>query len=473
MKKIFFFLFTLPFFLEASIAQKINWQPTWILSNDNQPSSVTLFAKETNQLLHFRNNKVWLYSTDGKQIGEPIIVRKDNGDIQFPRISTSGKNISFYQQSDDFLKDGAMKMFNIDSNRIVGSYKVPYNSELIRVRFSGDSIMQYFTHLPDINNLFRWNLNRGYVNTLNFFEDSVHSGIYDIVNIDDKVFMTARNADTLVITSFDIDSTKGMDIRKIPLAAKNTDLKAEFSAGFPYLFVSDQSKDSTDLYGFAEGKIVKLRRYKGIYHVYAAMGDLKKCKAVVKNQNGDFFIMDVDQDELQYLSFLPKNDNKIFDIDLNRNLLFISHPTNGQISAYNIEDQKLQWDLTPAPGREPEAKSDMALPVEDAFYKVMIKQGGSSVYNWKYDKDNDHLFLIRDNSKLVTIDASSECVLKTEIFNDENFLSSKAILLPGFRYVSYQQETWRKDETNSRTNVLGETEKFEGGCWHSSRWFMV
>lgn len=461
MKRILPLFFTLIFMgWEHSAAQKINWQPGWIVSTDEQSTAVTLYAKEQGRLLHFRENKLYYFSTDGKQAGEPIIIRKDNGDLQFPRISPSGKNISFYQQADEILKDGAMKLFNTDSNRIVGSYRVPNGADLLRVRFAADSIMDYFTEWTEINTFFRWNLQQGYVNSFKFFKDSSHTGIYDLVHRDARFYMTGRKDDTLFITIFETAGMKEISTRKILLPAKNSIIKAEYSSGFPYLIVTDPQKDSTILFGFGNDHIEQLQSFKGVFDIYAAMGDPTTCKAIIKSTSGEYFILDAKQDRLQPLAFLPNNDNKIFDIDIAKNWLLVSHATNGAISAYDISSQQLQWQQTPSPAITFKT-GELSLKNEDAFYKVMIKQGGSSIFNWRYDKEKDQLYIIRDDAKLVTIDASSECALKTEIFNDENFRSSRSRLLPGSRYIFFQQEAWAKDETNTRVNVLGETEKFE------------
>src|SRR6218665_1138874 len=77
-------------------AQKIKDYPQWIVNAQPTTPSVTLYAKEAQQLLHIRNNKCWYFSIDGKQLGEPIVIRNDKGDLYQPRISPSGKSIGFY-----------------------------------------------------------------------------------------------------------------------------------------------------------------------------------------------------------------------------------------------------------------------------------------------------------------------------------------------------------------------------------------
>ncbi|MFT3980771.1 MAG: caspase family protein [Ferruginibacter sp.] len=448
-----------------SSAQKITEYPKWIVNDHPATPAVTLYAKATQRLVHIRNNKCWYFSLEGKQAGPAITVRTDKGDLIHPRISPSGKSIGFYEEADMLFSEGNLMVYNADSNNILGAAKVPGGAQLNKIIFRGDSVVQYYSNLKGIDILQRWSLATGRINRVSVFEDSASiDGLYDATALNDDHFLCIRRGDTLALASYNPVTDKDSILHNILLRTPLSRIGAVFSQGLPYCMITDYDRNSTEIYFFEQVHTNKVAAYTGAFEVLSADGNKEHCIALLKDSSGKLFTADSRRPSLQPFENKEINKQHIIETDAAANLILFSDPVSGSITAFDITSHQQRWQQTPVPAEIANAASDSSLlqQANDAgLFKVLIKQGTNGIEDWKYDPQEDKLYLLKNHSQFITLNPESKCAIGTETFNTEPYRTTQTTILPGCRYIYFVQEKWEKEEGFKRESYTGEMETFE------------
>src|SRR5205085_12602456 len=106
----------------------------------------------------------------------------------------------------------------------------------------------------------------------------------------------------------------------------------------------------------------------------------------------------------------------VYSIYPEQGIFTVSHPTNGTITAYDLQDMKQAWRFTPKPILNDGAHIEPKASEENNLFKVLIKQGSENVTRSYYDQETNQLLLIKNSDKLVTVDADAKCAIRWEQF---------------------------------------------------------
>ncbi|MEO7922552.1 MAG: caspase family protein [Chitinophagaceae bacterium] len=437
--------------------------PASVFSKNGDATRTTLYVADSNQLMVFSQNKCWVYTTGGELIRGPLVIRDDGNELFYPRISNSGKMIAFYMPEGDFFSStNKIGLFNQDSGYVVGTYRLPAHNDLDRVRFSGDSVLLFYMNLLSrYKSLYIWATALGKITSQALREDSLHSGIYDLSYYRNKVVGLIREGDTLAIMSALIGQKQYFDVFKL----KRIDTKnyAQFSQGMPYAIVGDENTRQTRIFKPLDTNYTLVRTLPKLPMIYAASGTENNCWLLYQDtslNNSSLKIYNTSTGMEIVINGVEGDWNSyVFSIYPEQGIFTASHPTDGTIMAFNLDNAKLAWVANPDPVTISAAGTILQQAEDNKLFKVLIKQGSDNVNRSYYNYETNQLTLVKNHDKLITIDADAKCAVRWEQFYKDAGRVTDAQLLPGDKYILYSEERWKKrpgleDENQERNSWL-------------------
>lgn len=446
------------FFLTAvTQAQLVQPMPGYVLTTNQSATSTSLYIADSNQVMVLRQNKCWWYHTDGSIIRGPINISKDAADIRVPRISNSGKLISFYTEGEDFFAENKLSLFHCDSGYIIGSYKTPSRTELDRLRFSGDTILHFYTHYDEFKGIYSWNIPRGSIGYQSLREDTLHSGMYDMAFYKNKIGLAIRHADSLAISIIDREKDNAQYFQLFKVESSTIKNFVQYSQGYPYLIAGDAGTRQTSIFKMLDTSYSLLTTLPGVPEIISAAGTAENCYILYKDStqknNPVLKIFDAAVNSIKTVPFPSAHPQQyIFNIYPQQKIFTASHLTDGSIRAYSLADGLQVWKFSPPQKTNEPVKGNLPNDADNKLFKVLIKQGSKDVFKTYYQQENNHLYLIKNFNKLITVDAESKCAIGWESFYKDDERLVNATLLPGYQYILYQEERWKKDPVATKIN---------------------
>ncbi|MBC7534506.1 MAG: WD40 repeat domain-containing protein, partial [Ferruginibacter sp.] len=443
-------------------AQVIVPMPAFVLSKDDAAVCTSLYVPDSNHIMVFRQNKCWWFTLQGKLLRGPVVINSDGEDIRNPRISPSGKTLFSYIPGEDFLQDNELKVFNFDSGYTIGSYKTTSRSRLDRIRFMADSLLNFYTHYDDFKGNYTWDIMMGKVNFQSVREDSSHSGVYDLAYYQRKVLIAIRYKDTVGLVTMDRAFPEVQHFEFFKLSSENVTNYAQFTGGFPYLLLGDATTGVTRIFKPGDTSFKQVGFLQQLPEIIAASGTENNCYILYRDTSMPLAplckLLNVETKQELVLPFDPLHlEDFVFSIDPSQSLVIASHLSNGSILAFNFLKNKFEWQFLP-PEFALQPINNFSKQADNKLFKVLIKQGSQDVTKTYFDLAHNQLYLIKNNDKLITVDADSKCATKWESFYQGDHRVSDATLLPGWQYICYTEERWKKDPTASKKNYLNEIE---------------
>ncbi len=428
-------------------AQPIQPLPRSVFTREESMIRTTLYVPDSNQLLVFHQNKCWLTDREGKILRGPFILQDDGTDAWYPRISASGKTVVFYIPEPDWMADNdRMALYNLDSGYIVGTYKIPMMSDIDRVRFSGDSIFHYYTSYDKYKGIYTWYTGMGKVKLESLVEDSSHSGVYDLAYYKDRIVGAVRSADTLLLVSTD---SKRQFFEVFKLGSVSVKNIVQFSQGYPYALAGDEGTGQTRIFKPADTSFILIATLPLLPEIYAAAGTGENCYILYRDtaskNDRTLKLFDTRSGTARPVTGVPPDAaGYIYNIYPEKELFTASHPTNGTITAFNLTDTKEAWTTSPKPASAISVNNKPG-STDNRLFKVLIKQGSENVASSHYNAGTNQISLVKNNGKLVTVDADAKCAVRWEQFYKDDNRLSIVKLLPGTKYILYSEEKWKKN----------------------------
>ncbi|RYD79873.1 MAG: hypothetical protein EOP53_08960, partial [Sphingobacteriales bacterium] len=427
----------LPVMLATAVkAQWVHSLPEMYVSKKEPLTGTSFYLPDSNKIMLLSKGIANFYDVAGNVAGSPVKILPDEADFIHPCISPSGKIIAFYTAPENFMEDAKLSIFNRDSNKIVGSYKVPGTSTLERLRFSGDTVLHYYTRFTDFNVSFIWNLREEKIRRFTIAEDTVHSGTYDMAYQNDSIFMLGRYADSL---AFIIGNVKNMDKQWVSynkLKAADSKLSVQFTQGSPWLIITEDAPKQTHIYKAVDTSFRLVHTINNAFSIIAAAADDINCHILfIDSSIQDVQLINAYTKQRLSLPFgANAHSSYVFNIYPAKNILIASHQFNGSVIAYNLSSGKQEWEFK-IPVKDnviDEMPHDTA---NGKLFKVLIKQGSNDVRNWYFNKAANQLYLVKNDNKLVTVDADAKCASAWEYFYKSKHRLTNTKLLPGYRFI--------------------------------------
>lgn len=460
-KLLLFFIFVLIAF--AGKAQQLQSMPAYVFNKQETSISSSLYVPDSNMIMRFVGNKCYWYTPAGKLLRGPVVIREDGGDVKFARISASGKMIAFYNPGIAFLEEGSVSIFSQDAAELVGSYKLPSRTELDDIHFFGDSILQLYTHYDHYKGNYTWNIERGNVNFQTLDEDSVHTGLYDRSFYQDKIVLAMRHKDSMgVITIQNTDEPKQY-FEFFKVSSPAVKIHTRFTRGYPYLIAGDESTRETRIMRLKDTGFVPLASMPLLPDIIATAGTAEHCFILYSDTSNPGKTTLVLFDAMANKRFplglkASERSNYVINLHPEKNIVTASHTTTGSIIAWNLSTGEQAWVFNPGNiTTKNNTELQTALP-DNKLFKVLVKQGSQDVDKTYFNQELNQLYLIKNSDKLITVDAEAKCAIRHELFYKGDNRVTNATLLPGYQYILFEEEHWKKDPTFSRKNYLGETE---------------
>jgi WD40 repeat protein len=445
-------------FSALSQAQLVIPMPAVVLSTNESTVGTSLYVPDSNLVMVFKQNKCWWFHTDGSLLRGPVEIRKDGADIRDPRISSSGKMIAFYTPAPEFYLENKISLYNTDSGYIIGSYKMQASTELQKIRFSGDSILHFYNqNYGYYKGNYFWNIPSGRVSLRPLREDSLHSGLYDMAFYNSKVLMVIREADSLALSVIDRSENDKQYIELFKLPSGSVKYHIQFSQGYPYLLIGDDNSRQSNIYKYQDTSFTLLATLPHLPEILAVSGNLTNCFILytdsAQKNNPLLKIFDASAQREIPVPFNAKNlKDYILNIYPQQKIMTASHLTDGSIWAFDFLNNQLAWEFFPPKTITQPNQSIPPTIADNKLFKVLIKQGSTGVNKSYFDPQFNHLYLIKNLNKLITVDADSKCAIRWESFYKENERLVNAELLPGYEYILYNEEKWIEDATATKIN---------------------
>lgn len=432
-------------------AQPIKVLPAALFSKGKNQVKTSLYIPGKNEILVISHQKGWIYSTKGELLRGPYILRQDGGDAWYPRVSDNGKYITYYMPGAGYLSDNdRVALFDTDSNYVTGVYELPMSSEILRTRFAGDSILLVYSRLMEFDAIALWLTRNGRMKTATLANDSVPSGVYDFAYYEKHIVAAGRYADSLTLVC--AQGPEKEHYTNIILKDPGVKCHVQISKQYPYVLIGDESRNDTRIFKKIDTTFSEVAKLPSLPVIHAAAGSPETCYIIYEDtllRPHKMVLYNSTKNEEILLPFphLIRSDFQM-EIYPERKVFTASHPTDGTIRAYSLETGLPVWVTEPLiPSTE--EKTESKASEDNSLFRVMIKQGSENVTASWLDAQANQLLLVKDNNKLITVDAESKCAVRFEQFYKDKGRVVDVKMVPGNRHIVYTEEKWEIDEDDS------------------------
>ena len=448
----------------AAQGQLIQPIPEMVVSQQEPFTGTSFFLPDSNKIMTLHKGKVHFYSLKGEQLPGSVNIKEKNRDFIYPRVSRSGNIIAWYTAPENFMEDARITLYNRDSAASLGRYKIPGTSSLENIRLEGDSIFHYFVQFSDFRISYLWNTVNGKIRSFNMTEDTLHSGIYDMAYKNDRTYVALRYADTLALYIANNNDTRQQWRTVQLLPSVNNKLDVRFTDGYPCLLVNDTAFRRLSIFKPSDTSYREIFSTSGYYNIIAAAADDEHCFVLCSSPaagSENLYLIDVSANKKTEIPVSSKaSGSYLFYLFPDKNIITASHQVNGTVMAWDIRTGKKSWEFIP-PLLNEGIQPAMHDSTGGKLFKVLIKQGSGDVQGWQFNQVANQLYLFKNRSKLVTVDADAKCAVKWDYFNKDNYRVTNTSLFPGYRYIMYSEERWEKDFTATRKSLTDEIERNE------------
>lgn len=446
-------------------AQQFAEYPSYYIQNKPIKTSVAFYVPIREQVMVLHKGQYQWYDLKGEPLADPVTITKRDGDLLFPAVSASGKKIMYYTPAPDLLKKQGLTVFDTDSGYAMGTYELHYFDELSRTRFLGDSMLNVYSTDDKTKNLAIWNFRTRQVNSQILFEDKDgFLGTPEVSFWNQSLIMAYRKRDTLALINYRTDKKEQQFLEILPLPSSKSKRNIQITDGFPYLMVTNTENQETHFYSAPDSNFITHSILKNSSEIVAASGSPAHCYVLFADtiqKSATLQLFDA-VTNVFITTTIPTSVAKTHftQLFLEQDLVVTSNRLNGSMEAYRLSTGTLVWDFSiKQDGFLVKDTAVNALPTN--FFKVMMKQGTNDVSNVTFDQKNNQLLLIKNSDQLITVDASSESLVRRESYNQDGSRIINATLLPGNRFIKIVEEYWKKDLTSTFENYDGKLERNE------------